>query len=327
MRVPARPLAGAGLREFRGNCAVDYHGGEYVPATEPFPFPGCAGKGARLMAGDDEFTGRGQQPRALIVTLYGLYAREAGGWMSVASVIKLLGQCGIDPPSVRSVILRLNRRGLLKSAKRGSTAGYALSEDALQILREGDRRIFERRRATMDGGWLLAVFSVPETERDKRHKLRSRLAWLGFGMVASGVWIAPANLRDETLDMLSRYHLSGYVNLFCSHHVAFEPVVDQAAVWWDLARLQKLYQDFLDRHGPVLAAYQASPAVDPAQAFIDYLTALTDWRRLPYSDPGLPAEILPADWNGVRAADTFFELRERLAGPAHEFVESILRTA
>lgn len=78
-------------------------------------------------------------------------------------------------------------------------------------------------------------------------ELRSRLAWLGFGTVSSGVWIASANLLEETRDMLSRYHLSASVNLFSSRHVAFEPIADQAAAWWDLARLQKLYQDFLDK--------------------------------------------------------------------------------
>ena len=53
------------------------------------------------------------------------------------------------------------------------------------------------------------------------------------------------------------------------------------------------------------------------------ITALTDWRRLPYAEPGLPAEVLPADWTGQRAADTFFELRARLAEPTHRFVNEI----
>ena len=28
---------------------------------------------------------------------------------------------------------------------------------------------------------------------------------------------------------------------------------------------------------------------------MDHVSALTDWRRLPYSDPGLPAEVLPTE--------------------------------
>ncbi|MCG5221136.1 PaaX family transcriptional regulator C-terminal domain-containing protein [Streptosporangium soli] len=279
------------------------------------------------MADDDEFTGRGQQPRALIVTVYGLYARESGGWMSIAALIRILAQCGVDAPSVRSAIFRLKRRGLLTSAKMNGVAGYTLTDKAYQILREGDRRIFERRRATTDEGWLLAVFSVPETERDKRHQLRSRLSWLGFGTVAAGVWIAPAHLLDETRDALERHGLSAYVNLFQAQHVAFADVAGQVADWWDLTRLQALHQEFLDRHQPILDGYRDGADTDPAQAFTDYIGALTDWRRLPYSDPGLPLEVLPGDWNGVRAADIFFELRERLAKPAHKFAESALRGA
>src|SRR5689334_6651308 len=54
------------------------------------------------------------QPRALIVTVYGLYAREAGGWLSVASLIRLMAELGSDEPAVRSSISRLKQRGVLE---------------------------------------------------------------------------------------------------------------------------------------------------------------------------------------------------------------------
>jgi phenylacetic acid degradation operon negative regulatory protein len=56
------------------------------------------------------------------------------------------------------------------------------------------------------------------------------------------------------------------------------------------------------------------------EAFADYVRALTAWRRLPYLDPGLPTDLLPASWSGTSAAETFFELHRLLAGPAHDFV-------
>ena len=42
------------------------------------------------------------QPRALIVTIYGLYARESDGWFSVAALIKLMAELGVEEPAVRS---------------------------------------------------------------------------------------------------------------------------------------------------------------------------------------------------------------------------------
>jgi phenylacetic acid degradation operon negative regulatory protein len=269
---------------------------------------------------------RSPQPRALIVTIYGLYAREAGGWLSVASLIRLMAELGSEEPAVRSSISRLKQRGVLESRREDGAAGYALSRRGHAILAEGDQRIFDRPRARLSDGWLLAVFSVPERERSRRHALRSRLAWLGFGTVSAGVWIAPGNLASETAEVLERHRLAGYVDLFRADYLAFGDVAEQVPRWWDLNRLQGLYQAFLEESAPVLARWDSarrdgsrpdSPRPDLAgEAFADYVRALTAWRRLPFLDPGLPAELLPSGWNGLQAAAAFAAIRERLAGPA-----------
>jgi phenylacetic acid degradation operon negative regulatory protein len=269
-------------------------------------------------------------PRHLIVTAYGLYARPAGGWLSVASLIRLLADLGVDEPAVRSAISRLKRRGILTARRHEGQAGYELSAEALAILREGDARIFRRERATLADGWLLAVFSVPESQRHRRHVLRSELTRLGFGMAAPGVWILPAHREDTTADMLRRLGLDGYADLFRADHLAFGGLAGKVRQWWDLDELERQYQRFLRAHEPVLRRWQRdSPrdAHDPGRdrdAFADYMRALTDWRRLPYLDPGLPAELLPDGWIGSHAADVFFTLRSRLAGPAQTHVRRIL---
>ena len=63
------------------------------------------------------------QPRAVIVTIYGLYARETDGWFSIAALIKLLAELGVEEPGVRSAISRLKLRGLLESRRVGGAAG------------------------------------------------------------------------------------------------------------------------------------------------------------------------------------------------------------
>ena len=273
--------------------------------------------------GADLTDSRPQQPRALIVTLYGLYAREVGGWLGVAVLIRLLAELGVDEPAVRSSISRLKRRGILAGERVDGTAGYALSQRARTILDEGDRRIFERPRGSLDDGWLLAIFSVPESERERRHTLRSRLSWLGFGTAASGVWIAPGHLYAETRDVLERSDLVSYVDLFRADYLAFGEVRTQVAQWWDLERLQALYDEFLGAFGPVLTRWRRRRSPAEGEAFADYVRALTAWRRLPYLDPGLPGDVLPSGWHGARAADLFFELHARLAEPAHRHVDLV----
>lgn len=263
------------------------------------------------------------QPRSLIVTIYGAYAREVGGWLSVAALIRLMAAAGVDESAVRSSTSRLKRRGILLAERVDGAAGYGLSDSARTMLADGDRRIFTRPAATADDGWVLAVFSVPETERSRRHTLRSRLSWLGFGNVAPGVWIAPAHLADETRSVLARLELSHYVDLFAGRHLDVEELRAHVSRWWDLDRLQAAYTAYVERWRPALGSWRRRARTDPEQAFADYVQTLTAWRRLPYLDPGLPSDLLPAAWPGTEAAEVFFELRDRLAGAAHDFVAGV----
>ena len=54
------------------------------------------------------------------------------------------------------------------------------------------------------------------------------------------------------------------------------------------------------------------------------MRVLTDWRQLPYLDPDLPAELLPDDWIGIRAAEEFFALRALLEEPARAYVRQVI---
>ncbi|MEV5144885.1 PaaX family transcriptional regulator C-terminal domain-containing protein [Streptomyces sp. NPDC052727] len=258
-------------------------------------------------------------PRSLIVTLYGAYGRFMPGPVPVAELIRLLAAVGVDAPSVRSSVSRLKRRGLLLPARTESgAAGYALSAEARQLLEDGDRRVYAGAPVA-DEGWVLAVFSVPESERQKRHVLRSRLAGLGFGTAAPGVWIAPARLYEETEHTLRRLRLDAYVDFFRGEHLGFAATAEAVGRWWDLAAIAKEHERFLDAHAPVLQAWERRPGTPPQEAYHDYLLALDSWRHLPYTDPGLPTHLLPANWPGVRSAQVFRRLHERLRDAGAEF--------
>ncbi|MFE2746352.1 PaaX family transcriptional regulator C-terminal domain-containing protein [Streptomyces scopuliridis] len=274
-------------------------------------------------------------PRSLIVTLYGAYGRMPDDTpLAVAELIRLLGALGVDAPSVRSSVSRLKRRGLLvpERTARGA-AGYALSAEARQLLDDGDRRIYARPAPELSEGWVLAVFTVPESERHKRHLLRSRLGRLGFGTAAPGVWIAPGRLYEETRHTLRRLRLDSYVDLFSGQHLGFEATADAVARWWDLDAIATQHEEFLDAHEPVLRAWEGRGAGAGAasgsgsgsgsaeDAYRDYLLALDSWRHLPYADPGLPAELLPKNWPGERSAEVFNRLHTRLRDLGLAFVE------
>ncbi|MER8184506.1 PaaX family transcriptional regulator C-terminal domain-containing protein [Kitasatospora sp. NPDC094015] len=256
------------------------------------------------------------RPSALISTVYGEFVRRLGGWISIADLITLMAELDVDAPAVRSAISRLKKGGTLVQERRDAT-GYRLSPAVEPVFAEGDRRIFgSLEPARLADGWVLAVFSVPESERAHRHQLRSRLSWLGFGNAAPGVWLAPARLLPDARRMLERLGLSAYVHLFTSEYAGFAELGRAVSSWWDFPAIEAQYAAFTDTYQPVADELRPYPRIDDVEAFRDYVPMLNDWRRLPYLDPGLPTELLPADWNAVEARRLFLELHGRLAEPA-----------
>ncbi|TFI42491.1 PaaX family transcriptional regulator [Rhodococcus sp. 1R11] len=267
--------------------------------------------------------GRDTRLAQLILTIFGLCARSEGNWLSVASVVSLMGDLGMDGQAVRSSISRLKRRGVLRAERNDGAAGYSLSEATLEVLAEGDVRIFHRKRAAEEDGWVVVAFSVPESERDKRHALRSNLTRLGFGTAAPGVWIAPGTMAREARHTLDLRGLSEYVDMFSGNYIAFGDLHAKIRVWWDLDELTSLYADFLEVYRPVL--YQAkSSSITPCDAFQIYVPMLTQWRRLPYRDPGIPLSLLPPAWNGEAAGALFDQLNELLNPLAHKHAFNVV---
>ena len=263
----------------------------------------------------------GPRPRALIVTVFGAFVRPIGSWLSISDLIRLMSDLNIEEQTVRSSISRLKRRGFLVAEHRARIAGYRLSREADRILAAGDSRIYRSAAGEHTSGWILAIFSVPEVSRHKRHVLRSRLAGLGFGHVASGTWAGPAELERDLREMLDHDELGQYATIFRGEFLAGPRSLTEAvANWWDLEAIGAQYRLFVGANMPILAAWQHRSAMSNALAFADYVRALTQWRRLPYLDPGLPSSVLSDDWPGATASALFAALREQLEEPSRQHV-------
>jgi len=258
---------------------------------------------------------RAGSPGSLIVSFAGSYLRELGGWISVADLIRCLKAVDVADSSVRQALLRLKSRGFLAAERRSSDAGYALTDAGLHDLETGDRRIFRHGQAGEDAGWVLAVFSVPESDRHLRHRLRNELSWLGFGTVSPGVWVAPGPLAGPSRDLLAAAGLDQYVTWFQARQLG---EVDVAA-WWDLSGLQRQYAEFLSRWRSADTGGRLTDEV----AFACYLRLIDAWRLFPRIDPGLPASLLPGDWPARGAWQVFQVLREQWSAPGWRFVRSV----
>lgn len=267
-----------------------------------------------------------RRPGRLIVELYGTFVHHGlDSWLAVSDLIRLLGDVGVDQQAVRSAASRMKRRGTLVSETRGRRRGYALSERTLEAIHEGDSRIFGARpQPRVEDGWALAIFSVPESDRRKRHVLRSRLESLGFGNLSPGVWIAPAHHVAEAERLMRRLGLAPYLHLFTARERSLDEARRLVASSWDLDALREHYDAFIAELTPLLRKWSTeAQALDDREAFVDYVETLHRWRRFPYLDPGLPEQLLPERWPGGEAARLFFELAERVAERAMAYARSV----
>lgn len=272
----------------------------------------------------------------LIISVFGLYSRDGVHALPISALIDLLGDLGYDAPGVRSSVSRLKAKRVLRSFKDGRAAKYKLSESVADVFQEGDERIFAETLPTANDPWILAIFSVPESRRHRRHQLRTTLSGFGFGCVASGVWIAPASVLEPARRRLIAAGLDGFVNFFRGDYLANEPMSENVAQWWDLETLSDEFEDFLRLYGDANYQWAQHVGEDPQSAldsstpqlrrdaFRYYLPMLTIWRKLPYRVPRLPREYFPPDWKGPVARETFLSAHRLLSPLAAAHAHSII---
>lgn len=299
------------------------------------PVPEATGRAPQPTApGLDDFDARPGSIMSLLRTFVGLHMRDLGGWIAVAHLVALLEQTGAPATTVRSAVSRAKAKGLLRPERREDVAGYALSPGVMAMLERGDATIYSYRRHPVSDGWCLISFSVPEDRRAERYRLRRLLAQLGCGTVADGLAVAPQRLAGGLQTHLREAGLGEWVTVF--EQAALRPDGSLAAAcarWWDLDMTAGLHRAFIARHRGLAErlasggrSVTGSPVISPQEAFAAHLRIVDDWRPIPYRDPGLSREALPADWPGDESAALFRELHERLGPPAAQHVVHTTRS-
>jgi phenylacetic acid degradation operon negative regulatory protein len=272
-------------------------------------------------------------PRSLdmVFNLYGDYIRHRTGEAWTGSLIELLGHMGLSGQAVRSTLSRMSRGGWLKRRRAGRHSFYSLTPKCTQLLEEGARRIFHPRSDPWDGRWHLLIYSIPESKRHLRRRLRTRLRWLGFGMLNHATWICPRDLRRDVTQLADTFGLRPYIELFSAQRPTFARDEEIVARCWDLKGLNAYHAAFIRRSQPVLQHYETALAAEdgprPLDCFVQRSTLIDEYRASPYVDPNLPPELLPEDWLGERAAQLFQRLNELLEKPAGAFVDAVLAKA
>ncbi len=261
----------------------------------------------------------------VILNLFGdyLHPRQRALWTS--GLLCVLDQLGLSERAVRSTLSRMKAKGWLRSERVGRRSLQRLTAKGLELLEEGDRRIFGSRPTHWDGLWHVVIYSLPHEMRSERRQLRARLSWLGYGMLAPGTMVAARARREDVLASVRELHVEPYVHFFTRarlmHHDS-QALVERC---WNLPALNRAYARFVARHREAFDQLLClGDGLTPPEAFVERFWVTYEYSAFPRSDPYLPPELLPPDWRGDEAAMLFSEYRERLRGPAQTYVDDNL---
>jgi phenylacetic acid degradation operon negative regulatory protein len=237
--------------------------------------------------------------RSLLLTVMGEFVLPQQAPVWTGAMVSALTDVGVEAKTARQALSRLAAEGLLVSERHGRRVRWHLTPSATQLLVEGTERIygFGRRIEKWDGQWLVVALTVPETQRQLRHRLRTRLTWVGLGSPMPGLWVTPdvgkeaevaAVLRDLGIVSFSVVGGSGEVG----------DLSRLVAASWRLDDVEQFYSQFHK-------AFALNKIGSPAEAFHSQVDLVGQWRRVPFLDPGLPAELLPTRWPRQAAVDLF----------------------
>jgi phenylacetic acid degradation operon negative regulatory protein len=259
------------------------------------------------------------QARSALFDLYGDHVRPRGGVAPIAALVRLLAPLDIAAPAVRTAVSRMVRQGWLRPQKLASGPGYALTPKASRRLDDAAVRIYRTRTADWDGLWHLIVLRPP-SDRSGRARLHASLRFLGYGTLDGSVWVAPRPAAE--VDGLLAEAGAAADTFQATHAAGIDGALAMVERAWDLKTVAVAYEQFVDDLTPVVRAAGDGASDEDAYAARSRLVHV--WRQFLFSDPALPAELLPEDWPGTTAADFFDHHAGRLLPAASRFVDGCL---
>ena len=278
------------------------------PAGRPTPAaPGHTVEPDRHGQSDRRRNSGAASARSLLMTILGEFALPGNAPVWTATLVSALAALDVEEKASRQALARAAAEGLLDAERIGRRTRWTLSDRGRQLLQEGAARIygFMRAQRRWNGNWLIVAVTVPETQRQLRHHLRTRLTWAGLGSPAPGLWVTPDEAAiGEVSKIIADLDVGQSAMSWVGPSAEVGDPLQVVRSAWQLGAVEAAYHAFItDFSG-------RSPAGGEA-VFAAQVDLVQAWRHFPFADPALPLELLDHEWPGPAAAATFHHCHDR----------------
>jgi len=236
----------------------------------------------------------------LVGLAFGAAQVQPGEPVAGPVLLRLLADLGVSGPAARSLLLRMRRDGWLTSERSGRQAQYRLAPIVFAAQERVERQLRGDRTAWNES-FSGVLYTVPESFRPFRDRLRRSALLLGYVTLRPGLLVATTDRYDELVAVLPP-RPPGSQLLRTKLTFSADDSRRLAAELWDLDGIAALYrQAIAEFDGRVAEAQQQPPA--GAAALRAFAAAVLPLYRAASGDPDLPAELLPADWPAPRLSE------------------------
>ncbi|PKR48916.1 PaaX family transcriptional regulator [Thalassospira marina] len=263
--------------------------------------------------------------RAVVITFLCDVLRPRGDSVFLADLIALLSQVGVSERVLRTAVFRMSRDGWLETQRVGRQALYQVTAEGWRLIDPGCRQFYTAHVDKWDGQWTLIIFDNHAITADQRRTVARLLGWRGFGAVSANVFAHPGIDIPLTRQILTE---TGLAQTAISLRAETQDIAESAslrdmvAATWDLAALQRQYQQKLALFEPLLSLDLAA-LCSPELAFALRMLLMHGFKQVVLRDPGLPAELLPANWAGIHARAVIRRLYWQLVPLSEPFVNRV----
>lgn len=167
----------------------------------------------------------------------------------------------------------------------------------LRLATRGKKRLIryfpllKLRERRWDRVLRVVIFDIEEIQANLRDRFRRKLKELGFQMWQKSVWVSLLPIEKDFKEFLANNNLLGRVYILKDRGESIENIKDFVWKVWNLRKLEKTYERFLDKYE--LEDLNNVNSEQKRKIKSDFLEILAQ-------DPLLPLSVLPRGWIGEK---------------------------
>ena len=222
---------------------------------------------------------------------------------SMENLKHLTGLFNIKESNLRTNLSRMKSNGILQIRKNGKNAYYSLSKKSVRISKNVSLSFKNLSWENWNGEWLGVVFSVPESDKSFRHKIRKKLTAYRLAALYPGFWIRPFNNAEKLLTKLYDLRKNNFCT-FIKFNLIDAPKKESIIKMWGLI---KTNMELIKGLSLLTAEKKTLKNITSAKALFKKIYIGNKIVPLLFKDPLLPNCYLPDNWKGPELRKEFIQ--------------------